>query len=260
LLDERRQARNADGLNGKPARNRTELIEARRIKEQKRKEKKKELRQKDREAEKKAQFEAHLASLRGSPALGSGLFPPPSRSGSISGSRSPSVANANNNFSFGRVAFADGARANSNLSGIVEGKAKKGPSDPKTAFLAAQKHQAKINGLDEEKKQDIEQKDLWLNAKKKVNGEKVRDDLSLLKKSLKRKEKTKNKSEKEWNERTEGVKKGQAMKQKKREENLSKRREEKGGKKKGSGGVKKSKAKGKPKKRAGFEGTFRGRS
>jgi hypothetical protein len=257
LIEEKRKARNADGLDGKPARSRTELIEARRQKEQQRKEKKKELRAQEKEEEKKKEFEAHLASLRGSPALGAELFAPRSRSASVS---SPGIAN--NSFSFGRVAFNDGARVNSTLSGLApNSKRPKGPSDAKTALIVAEKHQARLSGLDEAKRAELEEKDTWLNARKRINGEKIRDDVNLLKKSLKRKEKIKDRSEKQWGERMEGVQKSQYARQKKREENLAKRKEEKGsggkgGKKKGSGaGVKK-----KTKRRAGFEGTFGGRS
>jgi hypothetical protein len=246
LIDRKRTERNADGLNGKPARSRTELIEARRQKEQQRKDKKKEIRAQEKEAVKKAEMEAHLASLRGSPALGSELFAPRSRSASVS---SPGVNN--NSFSFGRVAFTDGARINSSLSGLAENTKKaKGPLDTKTALLVAEKHQARLNGLDATKRADLEEKDVWLNARKRINGEKILDDVNLLRKSLKRKEKAKKASEKAWGERTEGVKKSQEARQKKREENLAKRRDEKGGggkKKGGTGaGVKKKKKGGKP--------------
>ena len=96
-------------------------------------------------------------------------------------------------------------------------------------------------------------------GKKRAHGEKVRDDTSLLKKTLKRREKAKKKSESEWKERKDGVAKGQAMKQKRREENLKKRSEEKGGKGKKKGGAKggaKPKAK---MSRPGFEGSFTGK-
>lgn len=244
-IQEHERRRGADGLNGKPAKNRAELIEARRLKQEKRKQHKKELRAETKEAEKKAQMEAELSKLRGSPSIGTELF---------SGRSSPS-----NNFAFGRVAFADGQRANSSLSGLVDPK-KKGTQDTRAALLAAEKKKARLMGLDEGKRADIEEKDVWLNAKKKVNGERVRDDTNLLKKTLKRKEKMKNKSEKEWNERIEGVKKGQAFQQKKREENLARRKEEKGGKNKGAkkGGAKKSGTK--KKNRPGFEGSFKGRA
>jgi hypothetical protein len=246
-LEAHRRARNADGLNGQPAKNRQELIEARRLKAEKRKTLKKELRQQDKEQTKKAEMEAHLAELRGSPSIGSDMF----------GSRAGSMSPPQSNFSFGRVAFTDGETASSDLSKLLTNGKKKASSDPKAALQAAEKKQARLNSFDETKRADIEQKDLWLNAKKKVHGEKVRDDTSLLKKTLKRKEKGKAKSEKEWNERKEGISKSQEIKQKKREGNLAKRKEDKGTKGKGKSGKKPAPKK---KKRPGFEGSFSGRS
>ena len=237
-----RAARKADGPDGAPARNRQELMEARRKKEEQRRAHKKELRLKTK-IEEDARREAALASARDSPA--SGIF-------------SPAIQSPENNFSFGRVSFADGQQLNEDLSALRDAPRKKGPQDAATALQASEKKRLRLAGLDEGKRADIEEKDLWLNAKKRAHGEKIRDDTSLLKKTLKRKEKAKKKSEKEWNERKEGVAKGQAMKQKKREENLRKRRDEKGGKGKGkgkSGGVSKTK-KPKVKSRPGFEGSF----
>jgi len=242
-LEAYRAARNADGLNGKPAKNRAELIEARRLKQEKRKQHKKDLRKEAKEAEKKAEMEAELARMRGSPSIGSDMF------------SKPTTPLEPNSFSFGRVAFKDGQSVNSSLSGLVDGGKKKGPMDARQALLAAEKKKVRLASLDDVKRADIEEKDVWLNAKKKVHGERVRDDTSLLKKTLKRKEKTKLKSEVQWNERIEGVKKGQEFKQKKRENNIAKRKEEKSGK-----GAKKSKPSPKKKNRAGFEGSFRGRS
>ena len=239
-----RAARKADGPDGAPARNRQELMEARRKKEEQRRAHKKELRLKAR-LEEDARREAALASARDSPA--SGIF-------------SPAIQSPENNFSFGRVSFADGQQLSEDLSALRDAPKKKGPQDAATALQASEKKRLRLAGLDEEKRADIEEKDLWLNAKKKAHGEKIRDDTSLLKKTLKRKEKAKKKSEKEWNERKEGVAKGQAIRQKKREENLKKRRDEKGPKGKGkgkgkSGGVSKT-GKPKVKSRPGFEGSF----
>ena len=239
-----RAARKADGPNGAPARNRQELMEARRKKEDQRRAHKKELRLKAK-IEADAQREAALASARDSPA--SGIF-------------SPVIQSPGNNFSFGRVSFADGQQLSEDLSALRDAPKKRGPQDVATALQASEKKRLRLAGLDEEKRADIEEKDIWLKAKKRALGEKIRDDTSLLKKTLKRKEKAKKKSEKEWNERKEGIAKGQAMKQKKREENLRKRREEKGGKGKVKvkgkfGGISKTK-KPKTKSRPGFEGTF----
>ena len=242
-----RAARKADGLNGQPARSRQELMEARRLKDNGRKAHKKELRRQAKEDEDRKRAES-LA--RGSPLIsGSPLYSPLTGSNAINSPTEPS-----NNFSFGRVVFGDGQQASAQLNAILNIRASKGPSDPATALQAAEKRQARLASLDEGKRTDIEEKDAWLNARKHAHGERVRDDTSLLKKTLKRKEKQKEKSKKEWTERLEGIKKVQGMKQKRREENLQKRKDEKGGK------GKKGKGKPKQKPRPGFEGSFRARA
>ncbi|KAI4241611.1 MAG: hypothetical protein L6R40_004443 [Gallowayella cf. fulva] len=240
-IEDLRASRNADGLNGRPARSRQELIEARRQKAEQSKAHKKELRRKEKEeaARKQAETLARGSPLL-SPASGSLIAPSPS-------SEQPDT----NNFSFGRVAFADGQEASAQLQSLIESKHKiKGSQDPLTALKAVQNKEARFNSLDEGKRENIAEKDMWLNARKRAHGERVRDDTNLLKKTLKRKEKQKKKSEKEWGERLEGERKAGEMKQRKREDNLAKRREEKG--KKGPKKVKTGK-----KKRPGFEGSMR---
>ncbi|PSK46354.1 Ribosomal RNA-processing protein 14 [Elsinoe australis] len=232
-IEELRARRKANGPDGQPARSRQDLLEARRKKSEARKQHKKELRQKAKAEEERLNQERLQGS--GSP-LSTDIFSPRTEA---------------NNFSFGRVAFEDGDTADANLESVREAKRRKGPQDVKTALQAAEKKQERLKGYDEGKRKEIEEKDAWLNAKKRVYGEKVKDDTSLLKKALKRKEKQKGKSEKEWTERKEGVRKGIEMKQKRREDNLAKRKEEKGSKgKKGT----KPKPKGKKKGRPGFEG------
>lgn len=167
--------------------------------------------------------------------------------------RSPQPAE--NSYSFSKLAFDDGTAADPALSRLKDPARKKGPQDPKTALQAAQAKDARASGYDAEKRGDIAEKDTWFNASKKAHGERVRDDTTLLKKALKRKDKQKDKSEREWQERGAAVVRGREMKQKKREANLQKRKEEKGGK-----GKKNGAGKGKPKKkkkRAGFEGRFK---
>ena len=244
-IEDLRKSRHADGPDGAPARTRQELIEQRRQKEETRRAHKKELRQKAKEEERQKQAET-LA--RGSPLLSnSPLLSPGSP---LTPSSEPT------NFSFNRIAFSNGHHASTNLSSLSSLNTKaKGPSDPHTALLAAEKKAARLNALDSDKRTDISEKDTWLNARKRAHGERIRDDTSLLKKTLKRKDKQKKKSEKEWNERIEGVKKGQDIRQKKREANILKRKEEKGGGTKGKGGKK-----GKPKARPGFEGSFRAKA
>ena len=234
-IEELRQKRKADGPDGQPARSRQDLLEARRKKSEARKQHKKELRAQAKADEERKNQERLQGS--GSP-LSADIFSP----------RSPMPQD--NNFSFGRVAFEDGVTADAGLSGLRDPKKKKGPQDPKGALEVAKKRDERLKGFDETKRKDIEEKDTWLHAKKKAQGERVRDDTSLLKKALKRKEKGKEKGAREWKEREEGVKKGQHLRQKKREENLAKRKEEKGGKGKKAKPKPKAKAKGRP----GFEG------
>lgn len=242
-LEAMRAARKADGPDGRPARNRAELIETRRKKEAERKAARKASRQLLKEDEQRLQAEDQLARIRGG--SGSPMFP------------LRSTPEKEPNLSFGRVAWKDGQQLDSGLSGFLDSKSRKGKSDIKTALLAAEKKKARINALDETKRKDIEEKDMWLDAKKRVQGEKVHNDASLLKKSVKRQEKVKAKSKQEWKERLINVEKGKAFKQKKREENLKKRKEEKGGKGKGKG--KKVSKPGKKVRRPGFEGTFKAR-
>ena len=249
-IEELRAGRKADGLNGKPARNRQELLEARRQKEEQRKAHKKDLRKQAKEEEERLKA-SKLA--RGSPLLSPGTFGRGSPLLSpATGSNTASTADGanNNNFSFGRVSFGNGQLASAQLNEIINVKPAKGPSDALTALQAAEKKQSHLASLDPATRAAKEEKDAWLNARKHAHGERVRDDTSLLKKTLKRKEKAKAKSKSEWTERIEGIKKAQALKQKRREDNLAKRREEKGKK----GGGKKKKA------RPGFEGTFRART
>ncbi|KAK4613415.1 Ribosomal RNA-processing protein 14 [Fulvia fulva] len=243
-IDELRARRKADGGEGKPAKSRQELLEQRRKKEEQRKAHKKELRQKAKEEEAQKREE----QLRGS---GSPL------STDIFSRASPRPQE--NNFSFSRLAFADGSAADASLSKVRDAKKRKGPQDPRTALQAAEKKQARINSFDEEKRKDIAEKDMWLNAKKHAHGERVRDDTSLLKKALKRKEKQKGKSAEEWRERQDNVVKGKEMKQKKREANLAKRRDDKGskGNKKKPSSGKGGGGGGKKKGRPGFEGRFK---
>lgn len=240
-LEAMRAARKAEGMNGQPAKNRAELIEARRKKEAERKAARKAQKELAKEDEERVKAEDQLARIRG-------------------GSGSPSVFShrsspeQDRNFNFGRVAWNDGQQLESNLSGFLESKKKKGKSDPKTALEAAKNKMARLSGLDEQKRKEIEEKDLWLDAKKRAQGERVHSDPKLLKKSVKRLEKGKLKSEKEWNERKTNIEKGKEAKQKRREANLKKRREEKGVKGKKKPGKKPAKSKS---KRPGFEGSMK---
>ncbi|CAG7943146.1 unnamed protein product [Penicillium nalgiovense] len=244
-LDELRAKRHADGLNGKPARNRQELIEARRQKAEQRKAHKKELREKAKIEEEKKNDEA--MARRFSPGGSGSLLASP---------RSPaeSVGSASNNFSFGRVMFTDGQQTDIAGTGVRETPKTRGARDPASQLKVAEAKKARLEEMDPTKRADIEDKDLWLNAKKRAHGERVRDDTSLLKKALKRKETAKKRSEREWRDRIDTVAKSKEQRQSKRDENLRKRRDEKGAK----GGKKKSSSGKKKAARPGFEGSFKG--
>lgn len=240
-ISQLRADRKADGASSKGPKSRQELLEQRRRKEEERKAAKKE--QKRREKEEEARQQDEEIARRFSPGGSGSLLASP---------RSPVVdhvaGTTDNNFSFGRVAFDDGTQLDPTISGILPEHRKKGATDTAAALKVAQTKKAKLAGLDEAKRKEIEEKDMWLNAKRKAHGEHVRDDTSLLKKALKRQQGQKKKSEKEWTERTEGVQKSQFAKQKKRTENLAKRKDDKQG------------GKGKKIKRPGFEGSFKGRT
>ncbi|KAH8888617.1 SURF6-domain-containing protein [Thozetella sp. PMI_491] len=238
-----RAARKADGPDGKPIRTRQELIEARREKQAQRKAHKKELRQKTKEEEDRKREEA-LASARNSP--GSILSPMVDRDDDQSA----------NHFAFGRIAFADGTQMSHDLSYEKSGPdvKKKGPSDPKTQLLKVQAQKSRIANMNEDKRKEVMEKEAWLAARRRTEGEKIHDNETLLKKAIKRKDKAKKKSEKEWKDRSQGVENAIKEKQKKREDNLRKRREDKHSKGKKKGGASKKK------NRPGFEGGFGGSS
>ncbi|KAK3385078.1 hypothetical protein B0H63DRAFT_494263 [Podospora didyma] len=232
-----RAARKADDADGTPIRTRQELIEARRKKQLQRREHKKEMRQKQKEEEDLKREEA-LASSQNSPnSMLSPLF------------EQNDEASANH-FAFGRLAFTDGTQMSHDLSYTkAAGAKKKGPSDPKTALLKFEAQKKRFEALNDEKRKEVLEKETWLAARRRAEGEKVHDNEALLKKALKRKESAKKKSEREWSERAKGVSDAIKSKQHKREENLKARRDGKGagkGKKKGVATKKKS--------RPGFEG------
>lgn len=111
---------------------------------------------------------------------------------------------------------------------------------------------AALQVVDPEKASALKEKDTWRKALQLAQGEKVKDDVKLLKKTIKREETFKKKSSKEWGERKSTVSKQKDNKQKRREENLKSRidaaknkgKKDKGDKKGDKKGAKKG---GKPK-------------
>ncbi|CED83055.1 Uncharacterized conserved protein [Phaffia rhodozyma] len=142
-------------------------------------------------------------------------------------------------------------------------KSKPLPSNPTQALSVLTAAKAKLADLPADVRAQKEESARWDVAVERAEGGKVRDDESRLKKAVKRKEKEKSKSAGEWSDRKEKLKTTQAIKQKKRSENISSRLEARKNAKKGikPKGDKKDYKKGgsKPsggghKSRGGFEG------
>ena len=85
----------------------------------------------------------------------------------------------------------------------------------------------KIKKEDPKKASALVEKTSWEKAIAKAEGEKIRDDPALLKKSLKRKLAKKKKSAKEWQARTEQVEERMRKRQEKKQRNVQKRKDHK---------------------------------
>ncbi|CCG83697.1 protein of unknown function [Taphrina deformans PYCC 5710] len=139
------------------------------------------------------------------------------------------------NVVYGKVAFSDGDQLDAN--GNLLSSRKRKQQDTQSALQAALNKKARLAALPAEKQAKIADSDSWHKALLQADGEKVKDDLSKLKKAAKRQESIKKKSTKEWKERLSTIAKNKALKQKNREQNLKDRRDSKGK----SGGHKKGK-------------------
>jgi len=117
----------------------------------------------------------------------------------------------------------------------MEKENKRQSLDPATALKKIQKSKEKVKLWDSKGKSDkarnIENNIAWENATAKAMGEKVKDDETLLKKAIKKKQQIKGSKKKKWENRVEAVESKKAGKQSKREENISKRKKEKKDKK-----------------------------
>jgi hypothetical protein len=93
------------------------------------------------------------------------------------------------------VAFSSIAESS---SGNHKGNRFKSLSNPSQALQQLSSRKEKLAALPEEKRKQIEERDKWEKAAAKMEGVKVADDETRLKKAAKRKEKEKTKSTKAW--------------------------------------------------------------
>lgn len=102
--------------------------------------------------------------------------------------------------------------------------------DPHKMLKKIEKRNEKLKELEMkgemEKLTEIREKMAWNKALNKSEGVKVKDNPELLKKTIKRERKQKQKSKKKWDTRIEGMKNRQEEKQKKRMENIEARKKQ----------------------------------
>ncbi|GBP55500.1 Surfeit locus protein 6 homolog [Eumeta japonica] len=110
-------------------------------------------------------------------------------------------------------------------------KSKKLEKDPKKALINLQKQEQKVQQLQDageiEKVSELKNKIAWKNVLKKAEGDKVKDDAILLKKTVKKMEQKKKHSTKQWDSRLKNVQQKMEERQKKRQENIAKKKKEK---------------------------------
>lgn len=160
-------------------RTRQELLDARRAKEATRKDRKKQMRMQQKLAESEGQT---------LPTASEGAAP----------ARSAATSKAEKDLAFGKISFGDGQTLDPTLKGFEKEKRRRGPTDLLGQLRHQEAKKQRLENMPEEKRAVIEEKDKWAKALKMSAGEKVRDDEKLLKKAIKRQEKQKAKSSKEW--------------------------------------------------------------
>ncbi|TPX44542.1 hypothetical protein SeMB42_g04292 [Synchytrium endobioticum] len=152
--------------------------------------------------------------------------------------------------SFGKIQYGNDDNATS----------KKRKSDTLGLLKAAEAKKRRLEELQVKnapKAATIMEKQAWSQLERKAEGDKLKDDPKLLKKTLKREQKRKEKSANEWEERNAQVQKSMDDRQKKRAENIAARKSGAKDKKKGGSSNKSAKKHSNKTRRPGFEGQKR---
>lgn len=121
---------------------------------------------------------------------------------------------------FGQVRFDDG-----HAKSHYEKKKEKRDSKEKqlAKLLREREYEQKLQGTEQGER--LKEDKAWTKSFKRVEGEKVKDRVDLLKKTIKREEAATRKSKKEWAERKSSLKATQEARAKKRAENIKQRME-----------------------------------
>ena len=102
---------------------------------------------------------------------------------------------------------------------------------PKAALTNINKQKQKIKKVEEkgdsEAVKEMQETSTWSKAMEKTEGAKVKDDVELLKKSIKKQEQRKKSAAKKWDARKADVNKRKDAKIQKRNDNIAKRKKDK---------------------------------
>ncbi|GAB6023399.1 surfeit locus protein [Chamberlinius hualienensis] len=134
------------------------------------------------------------------------------------------VFNKDKTLVFNRFDFDESGKQDKKPKGKLSGK------NYKQLIQKVEKDQEELKQLEEtdkDKAEIVKEKQKWQTVLARAEGIKVKDDLLMLKKALKRKTKTKERSERKWQERESAVKAKQNKRQEKRKTNIKKRKDEK---------------------------------
>ncbi|XP_059093526.1 surfeit locus protein 6 homolog [Tigriopus californicus] len=140
------------------------------------------------------------------------------------------VYNSEGKVVFSKFDFSEDSAPTSEVKAKISGPGGIKAADPKAALQKIKKHKEKIKTLKAEGKMDavkaITDHTAWKSALDKAEGVKVKDDETLLKKTIKKHEQKKKSSKKKWDDRQGQVEQTKANFQKKRSENLKKRKDQ----------------------------------
>lgn len=130
----------------------------------------------------------------------------------------------------GKMVFSKFDFSESGFKSEVVGKKEKEEKSPHKILKKLEKQNEKLKTLETEgeieKVTEIREKIAWKRALNRSEGVKVKDNPELLKKTIKREIKQKQKSKKKWDTRIEGMKNRQDEKQRKRTENIQARKKQ----------------------------------